>query len=99
MGVAAVVAAVLIAMVLWAGVIAKLARPNRIRVTVVALGVPVPASWTAVAALVVAEIGADLVNLLAPGSPISSVVVVVLFGAFAVAGAVARRARAPSACA
>jgi hypothetical protein len=99
MDVAAGVAAVVIATGLWAAAIAKLVRPESIRVTLIALGAPVRHSWAAVYVVVAAEASAALLLVIAPRSPLSFAVVVALFGAFAVAGAVALRAHAPIACA
>lgn len=99
MDVAAGVAALVIATVLWAGVIAKLARPEGIRLTLISLGAPVRRSWAAVSLLIAAEGGGALLLLLAPRSPVSFAVVVAVFGAFALAGGAALRARTPIACA
>ena len=93
------IAALVIATVLLAGAIAKLTRPEGIRVTLIALGMPVRHSWTAAHALIAAETAGALLLLVAPRSPVSFAAVVALFAAFAVAGAAALRTRTPIACA
>jgi hypothetical protein len=91
--------ALALAAALFAAAIAKLTRPEGIRVTLVALGVPVRRSWAAVYALIAAETAGAALLLVAPRLPLSAGLVLALFIAFAAAGALALRARSPIACA
>jgi hypothetical protein len=99
MSAVAVCAALVLSASLLAAAIAKLTRPDVIRVTLIALGVPVRRSWTAVHLLIATEAAAAVLLLVAPRWPVSTGAVLTLFSAFAVAGAIGLRARTPIACA
>jgi hypothetical protein len=99
MSAVAVCAALVLSTSLLAAAIAKLTRPDGIRVTLIGLGVPVRRSWPAVYLLIAAETTAAVLLLVAPRWPGSAAAVIALFSAFAVAGAIALRARTPITCA
>lgn len=99
MSAVAVCAALVLSTWLLAAALAKLTRPDGIRVTLIALGVPVRRSWSAVCLLIATETTSAVLLLVAPRWPVSTAAVLTLFSAFAVAGTIALQARTPIACA
>lgn len=95
----AAMVALVLASALMAGAFAKATFPDRLKVTLVALGVPVRWSQAAVRTIILAEAGTACALLIWPSASASLIACLGVFAAFSWAGAKGLRAEGPVACA